>query len=558
MLQSITIQNYALIDKLDITFEKGFTTITGETGAGKSIIIGAIGLLLGQRADSKSIKAGKSRCTVEATFLTDKYHLEPFFEENDLEYDGTDCIVRREVNLNGKSRGFINDTPVSLAQLKELGDKLIDIHSQHQNLLLNNEEFQLEVVDMVANHSQLYQEYQKSFQDYQTILTTLDKLEKKYSLERSKQVMVGLRLNQIQRADLKPNDQVELEENLEKLKHSEDIKEGFFRIAGFLNEEETGIIQAAKKCMQILNILKDYYPKAKDWGERMENCFLDLKDMADDIEKEEDSIDFDNDKLEYINNRLDTIYSIEERLGVKTVPEILEKAKEFSAALSETIETGEQIEILTKEKDKMREKANDLADMLTAERKVAAEVIEKEMVESLKPLGMPNIQFKVAISPREKITANGKDKVSFLFTANKNGKMEDVATIASGGEIARVMLSLKALIANTVQLPTIIFDEIDTGVSGDIAERMARIMQSMGQNERQIISITHLPQIAALGSVQYKVYKKDDETETTSHIIRLTNQERIEEIAQMLSGSTLTDAAVENAKELLKHAAQKK
>lgn len=558
MLRTLTIQNYALIDKLDISFEKGFTTITGETGAGKSIMLGAIGLLLGQRADIRSIKAGASRCTVEATFETASYNLQDFFRENNLEYDGNECILRREITTNGKSRGFINDTPATLNQMKALGDKLIDIHSQHQNLLLNREDFQLEIVDIISNDTPVLENFRKAYQEHRECAEKLEELKKSTEMTASERSYILIQLDRIQKLNLTPDMQDTLEEQREKLTHAEEILEGLNQINNSLYQDDNSILSTLKTNKRTIELIGGHYSKAREWGERIENCYIELKDIAGEIDKDLEDFSFNPQELLSINETLDEINSLEHLYKVNTVQGIMDIAESFRTKLNAENDNKMLIEDLSKEESELARKAVEKAQKLTEARKKAASLIEKEMIESLKQLGMPNIRFKVDISPLEKMTSMGTDSVAFLFTANKNANMENVADIASGGEIARVMLSLKALIADTVQMPTIIFDEIDTGVSGDIAERMARIMEGMGRNGRQIISITHLPQIAALGATQYKVYKKDNETETTSHIRKLTDQERIDEIAHMLSGSTLTDAAIENAKELLKQASKTK
>ncbi len=558
MLRTLTIQNYALIDKLDISFEKGFTTITGETGAGKSIMLGAIGLLLGQRADIRSIKAGASRCTVEATFETASYNLQDFFRENNLEYDGNECILRREITTNGKSRGFINDTPATLNQMKALGDKLIDIHSQHQNLLLNREDFQLEIVDIISNDTPVLENFRKAYQEHRKCAEKLEELKKSTEMTASERSYILIQLDRIQKLNLTPDMQDTLEEQREKLTHAEEILEGLNQINNSLYQDDNSILSTLKTNKRTIELIGGHYSKAREWGERIENCYIELKDIAGEIDKDLEDFSFNPQELLSINETLDEINSLEHLYKVNTVQGIMDIAESFRTKLNAENDNKMLIEDLSKEESELARKAVEKAQKLTEARKKTASLIEKEMIESLKQLGMPNIRFKVDISPLEKMTSMGTDSVAFLFTANKNANMENVADIASGGEIARVMLSLKALIADTVQMPTIIFDEIDTGVSGDIAERMARIMEGMGRNGRQIISITHLPQIAALGATQYKVYKKDNETETTSHIRKLTDQERIDEIAHMLSGSTLTDAAIENAKELLKQASKTK
>ena len=551
MLQSIHIQNYALIESLDIDFHSGFSVITGETGAGKSIILGAIGLLVGQRADSKAIKNGASKCVVEARFDISTYQLQEFFEENDLEYEGQECILRREVNASGKSRAFINDTPASLVQMKALGEKLIDVHSQHQNLLLNQEDFQLNVLDILAKADAELQAYKALYGQYKQtsreLATLIDEAEK----SRQDEEYIRFQVTQLDEAKLQSGEQEELEQEAETLTHAEDIKGSLYKVNQLMDADNQNLLSLAKEGTHVLQGISRVYAPATEWANRLESCYLELKDLANEIAYASEDIEFNPARLDYVNERLNTIYTLQQKHRVSSVDELLALADGLREKLDAITSSDDRIQALTQQKDKLYQQVLSQAEVLTRLRTEASKEIENQMQAYLIPLGMPNVRFAVELSPRKEPDASGMDNVSFLFSANKNGTLQQVASIASGGEIARVMLSLKAMIAGAVQLPTIIFDEIDTGVSGSIAEKMALIMQEMGQANRQVISITHLPQIAARGAYHYKVYKEDTETGTNSHIRALNNEERINEIANMLSGATLTEAALNNAKALL-------
>ena len=551
MLQSIHIQNYALIESLDIDFHSGFSVITGETGAGKSIILGAIGLLVGQRADSKAIKTGASKCVVEAHFNISTYQLEDFFNENDLEYDGEECILRREVHASGKSRAFINDTPASLVQMKALGEKLIDVHSQHQNLLLNHEDFQLNVLDILANSREALQTYKSLYNSYKQTVRELNTLIEEAEKNRQDEEYICFQVQQLEDAHLQAGEQEELEQELEMLTHAEDIKSSLFKVNQLMDEGEMNLVSLSKEAMQVLQSISRVYAPASEWSNRLESCYLELKDMAHEIAYASDEIEFNPTRLDYVNERLNLIYTLQQKHQLSSVEELLELAGKLNEKLDAITSSDDHIQELTQKKDLLYQQVLSQAEILTRMRTEASKEIEAQMQAYLIPLGMPNVRFAVELSPRKEPDASGMDNVSFLFSANKNGTLQQVASIASGGEIARVMLSLKAMIAGAVKLPTIIFDEIDTGVSGSIAEKMALIMQEMGQADRQVISITHLPQIAARGAHHYKVYKEDTEVGTNSHIRILNEEERINEIAHMLSGATLTEAALNNAKALL-------
>ena len=551
MLQSIHIQNYALIESLDIDFHSGFSVITGETGAGKSIILGAIGLLVGQRADIKAIKTGANKCIVEARFNISSYQLEAFFEEHDLEYEDGECILRRELLASGKSRAFINDTPASLTQMKALGEKLIDVHSQHQNLLLNHEDFQMSVIDILANDEEQLTAYKTLYQDYKRTSRELSQLIEQAEKSRQDEDYISFQVKQLEEARLQSGEQEELEQEAETLSHAEDIKASLYRVNQLMASDDTTLLSVTKDCMQSLQSISRVYAPAQEWMSRLESCYIELKDLANDVASAGEEIEFNPSRLEFVNERLNLIYSLQQKHRVSTVDELIAIAEKLRTQLDAITSSDERILELTRQKEDLYNKVKASARVLTEVRTITAQAMEKQMQAYLVPLGMPNVRFAVELTPRKEPDASGMDCVNFLFSANKNGTLQQVASIASGGEIARVMLSLKAMIAGAVKLPTIIFDEIDTGVSGSIAEKMALIMQEMGQADRQVISITHLPQIAARGAHHYKVYKEDTETGTNSHIRPLTHEERINEIANMLSGATLTEAALNNAKALL-------
>lgn len=551
MLQSLYIQNYALIDKLDISFTSGFSVITGETGAGKSIILGAIGLLLGQRADVKAIKNGASKCIVEAKFRIATYGLEDFFAENDIEYDPEECIIRREIGINGKSRAFINDTPASLAQMKVLGEKLIDIHSQHQNLLLNKEGFQLNILDILAQDGKQLDNYHKIYSDYKQICKELDDFIGQTEKSRQDEDYIRFQLEQLKEAGLKENEQKILEQEAETLSHAEDIKASLYKAKQLVDNDEGGTLLQTRECIQTLQNISNVYSPAAEWVERLQSCYIELKDIAHDLSNAEEGIEFNPSRLDYVNERLNLIYNLQQKHHTDNIEDLLKLQQTYEEELESITSFDEHIAELNRKKDTLYRQVMEQAKILTETRSVAARHIEEHMKSLLVPLGMPNVRFAVELNPRKEPDAKGMDSVNFLFSANKNGSLQNVASIASGGEIARVMLSLKAMIAGAVKLPTIIFDEIDTGVSGSIAEKMALIMQDMGRQNRQVISITHLPQIAARGTAHYKVYKEDTDSGTNSHIRLLTAEERVREIANMLSGTTLTEAAINNARSLL-------
>ena len=551
MLQSIHIQNYALIESLDIDFHPGFSVITGETGAGKSIILGAIGLLVGQRADIKAIKKGANKCVVEARFNVSSYQLEEFFSEHDLEYEDGECILRRELMASGKSRAFINDTPASLAQMKALGEKLIDVHSQHQNLLLNHEDFQLSVLDILSHNEQQLASYKQLYASYKQTSCELANLIEEAEKNRQDEEYIRFQVSQLEEANLQAGEQEELEQESETLSHAEEIKANLYKVDQIMASDDMTLLSATKDCMQTLQGISRVYTPAQEWLNRLESCYIELKDLAGEVSNASEEVEFNPSRLEYVNDRLNLIYSLQQKHRVSSVEELISITDDLRNKLDTITSSDDRIQELTAKKEALYKEVKAMAKVLTEVRSAAAKEVENQMQAYLIPLGMPNVKFAVELTPRKEPDASGMDCVTFLFSANKNGTLQNVASIASGGEIARVMLSLKAMIAGAVKLPTIIFDEIDTGVSGYIAEKMALIMQEMGQADRQVISITHLPQIAARGANHYKVYKEDTEDGTNSHIRPLTHEERINEIANMLSGATLTEAALNNAKALL-------
>ncbi len=551
MLKHLYIKNFTLIDTLDIELHPGFSVITGETGAGKSIILGAIGLLLGQRADSKTIKQGADKCVIEAHFDLSRYNMGSFFAENDIEYDIDDCIVRRELTASGKSRAFINDTPVQLSMLKELGDRLMDIHSQHQNLLLNKQDFQLNVVDILADDSKELDAYRQTFFEYRKAEQELSQLREDIERNRQNVDFLQFQYQELSSANLKEGELEELEQKSDTMTHSEDIKSALYEADNAFQDEDNGIIRSLRSSISALNGISKVFPDAKELTERMDSAYIELKDIASEISDHLEDIDFDPSELDSVNNRLDKLYDLQKKYRAETIEELITTRDDLQEKLNNIENSDEALESLQASVAKLKADIEKKADALTKLRTKAAQKIEKDMQSRLVPLGMPNVRFSISIT-KEQPGTYGQDKVAFLFSANTSTPLQPVSQVASGGEIARVMLSLKAMISGAVKLPTIIFDEIDTGVSGKIAEKMAEIMQEMGNNERQVISITHLPQIAALGSTHYKVAKEETSQGTTTSMTMLTPDERIREIAQMLSGSDVSEAAIQNAKELLK------
>ena len=550
MLRQLYIRNFTLIDELDITFKPGFSVITGETGAGKSIILGAIGQILGNRADARMVKAGCDKCVIEAHFDLSNYDMESFFDDNDIDYEPEDCIIRRELKANGKSRAFINDTPVALTTARELGQQLVDIHSQHQNLLLQKEDFQLNVVDIIAHNSQLLNDYRTLFDGYAKAKAALREKEEECEKDRANEDFLRFQADELVKAQLVDGEQEELEQELETLSHAEDIKGALFDADNLLSGDDRCITQSCKTMLSRLSDIRDVYPAIRQVTERIDSAYIELKDIARDISNLAESIDFDPARLTMANERLDTIYTLQKKHHVESVAELIAIRDSLTARLNDITNSEDMLEDMRRQVEDMHRKATEAAARLTESRQEAARRVTEQLLAQMTSLGMPNARFEIKFEAKE-LAVDGADRISYMFSANKNVPLEPIAQVASGGEVARVMLSLKAMISGAVKLPTIIFDEIDTGVSGRVAEMMAQIMRQMGRADRQVISITHLPQIAALGTTHYKVEKTDTDDTTISRMRMLGHDERIKEIAQMLSGSNISDAAIENAKSLL-------
>lgn len=551
MIKKLSVSNYTLIDELHIDFEPGFSVITGETGAGKSIILGALSLILGQRADLKSLRHSDEKAVIEGVFDIASYHLRDFFDENELDYDEGECILRREILPSGKSRAFINDTPVSVAQLKALGEQLIDIHSQHQNLLLVDSRFQLRVVDTMAGDAALLADYREHYHRWRERLQAFARLQEENRTGREEEDYLRYQLGQLDEAQLKEGEQEELEGELQTLQHAEEIKNELAVLQACLHGEETGVVSLLNAALSRMKSLSRLYPEVDEWIGRLESDYIDLKDIATTVDRSQENLNIDPERLAWVENRLDTYYSLQQKHRVSNAAELLALRDSFAERLARIENYDEELAALKRQVEEQEQQVRDLAARLTEVRQQSAAGISQTLTERVKPLGMPHLQFEIEVAPRPQLDETGGDAIRFLFSANKNQPLQPVSEVASGGEISRLMLSLKALVAHAMALPTIIFDEVDTGVSGEIADKMARIMREMAQC-MQVISITHLPQVAAWGQTHYRVYKSDTDTATATHLVRLTDKQRVEEIARMLSGSSLTAAALDNARELLK------
>ena len=479
--------------------------------------------------------------------------MEPFFVDNDIDYDESDCIVRREITANGKSRAFINDTPVTLNAMRELGEQLIDIHSQHQSLLLQKADFQLNVVDIIASDKKQLDAYMQAYQAYRQAQSDYERFQQAYNTNKDNEEFLRFQVNELQDAQLKVGEQDELEQQIKTLSHAEDIKEALYNATNMLTEDSTGAIELVRQGMDSLSRIADLAPDLGEISERLDSAYIELKDIGQELDSRLEHVSYDPEELQKLTDRLDLLYTLERKFHVDSVEDLISKRDEMAAELQDIDGGTEHLEeLMAKEKQACAEcMAHGRA--LSETRHKAAKKVEDEMKRRLMPLGIPKVNFEIEIVPKD-CAPDGIDKVSFLFNANAGQQLQPISQVASGGEIARIMLALKAMISGAVKLPTIIFDEIDTGVSGRIAEKMAEIMREMGCNHRQVISITHLPQIAAMGTSHYKVSKEDTATGTVSHMIELSNDERVPEIAQMLSGSDVSSAAIENAKTLLKNA----
>jgi len=550
MLTRLKIQNYALIRELDVDLAPGFSIITGETGAGKSILLGALALILGQRADSSVLNDKSVKCVVEANFRIEGLGLEDLFLDNDLDFDNM-AIFRREINPAGKSRAFINDSPVMLKVMQDIGYRLIDIHSQNQNLEINDQTFQMMVVDICAGNQEKLLNYRQRYRDYRKITSDLN--EAIVAVEKSKADLdyYQFQFEQLHKANLIEQEQEELEKELELLTHAEEIKSGLSNVTELLNGDNGSTLIQTKTTIGLITKIINFLPEARNLAQRLESLYVDLKDIAQEVVWIEEKVDFDPERISTINNRLDLIYSLEQKHHVQSVKELIELKDAFEQKILTVSSNEEELLRLSQLKEiKYAEVVSD-AQLLSSGRSSVSADIESRVLSQLVLLGMPNSKFKVEISREDIPGTNGMDRVSFLFTANKNGVLSEISKVASGGELSRLMLAIKALISRSKALPTIIFDEIDSGVSGDIADRMGIILKEISA-DMQVINITHLPQIAARGDHHFLVYKQDSANDTTTRLKRLTKEERIKELAKMLSGENITAAAILNAEELLK------
>ncbi|HOO98732.1 MAG TPA: DNA repair protein RecN [Bacteroidales bacterium] len=554
MLVKLYVQNYALIRELDIELENGLTIITGETGAGKTILLGALSLILGNRADTSVLLEKSEKCVVEGTFRIEEYDLAEFFNYNELDYDAL-AILRREINPAGKSRAFINDTPVNLSVLKELGDRLIDIHSQHQTLMLHENTFQMNVIDSFAGTLSLLDDYQKIYRRYRSLKKDYDDARSRITQNQSDFEYFSFQLDQLEKAKLVEGEQEELEKEQELLNHAEEIKIGLGTASGLLSSESDSILARLREVKNILQKIRDFLPEAEHVSDRTDSVWIELNDLAGEIEKMAFTVDADPGRLLVVNDRLDALYSLISKHRVSGIPELIALREEIRKNVSTLALGDEKLAEMEKLLTAEHEKLSQMAAILSEKRKSVLPDVEKKITELLKNLGMPNARFRISLSHPDGFSSSGTDHADFLFSANKQVEPENLAKTASGGELSRVMLSLKSLLTRNINLPTIIFDEIDSGVSGEVADKVGRILAGMGKY-MQVINITHLPQVAARGYRHYHVYKDDTGDSTITRVKRLSDDERILEVARLLSGSEITDSSLNNARELIRSAQQ--
>lgn len=556
MLQTLTIDNYALIDHLVFEPGGGLTVITGETGAGKSIMMGALGLILGQRADAKAVRTGATKCVIEAHFDITAYGLQGYFAQNDLEYDPASTIIRREIYATGKSRAFVNDTPVQLQQLRELGSHLIDIHSQHQNLLLGDDKFQLGVVDALAHNQQESAAYRTLYSQLVTVHRQIAQLRAEAERNAQEADYIRYQFTQLDEARLKEGEQEELEAEQDLLSHAEDIKSTLCQMQEGLDGEQQSVVQSIKSLAQRAQELSRVYPEINEIAERLQTDYIDLKDIADEVAGRAEDVNYDPQRLAEIDERLSTLYSLQKKHGAGSVSELMALRDELCDRMLSIDGSDERIEELEQEERKLMALTAKSADALTTTRRRAADLLQQELIKRVTFLGMPNLRFEVSITKDSghdglPYGPTGQDQVEFLFSANRNQALRPAGEVASGGEISRLMLGIKSLVASARTLPTIIFDEIDTGVSGDIADRMGQVMKELSSH-LQVITITHLPQVAGKGNQHFKVYKSDTDDTTVTQIQQLNADQRLREVARMLSGSDITAEALANAKILIR------
>ena len=551
MLKHISIRNYALIESVEVDFTSGFSVITGETGHGKSVFLGAVSMLLGQRSDVKAIREGADKCIIEGCFDISGFGLQPFFEENEIDYDD-ECIVRRELTASGRSRVFVNDTPVGVTQLKEIGAKLIDIHSQHQNLLIADKNYQLSVLDTLADDKLLLDRYSKEYNAYLSLVREIERMKEELEKSRRDEEWLRFQMNELESASLKDGELEELEQEVQELSHSEEIQAALYGACNAIDSDERGsLLTALRDASSALSRIASHYGAAEELSERLESNYIELKDCCSEMMQRAERVQFAPDRLEFVERRIALIYDLQKKHRVATVGELIALYNDISARLERISCGDDDIKDAEKQLSALRAGMADIAGELTEKRRQSAERLKNDITAILVNLGMPMIRFEVDMKRTSDFTSNGVDSVNFLFSANSSSAPQPLCDVASGGEMSRVMLAFKSLIASQRNQPTLIFDEVDTGVSGVIAERMGRLMQQMGGANRQVLSITHLPQVAALGVNHYKVYKEETEKGTVTNMIKLDQQERVREIAQMMSGEQLTDAAIENASLLL-------
>ncbi|MGB1043053.1 MAG: DNA repair protein RecN [Tenacibaculum sp.] len=549
MLTHLSIHNYALINQLTIDYTKGLSIITGETGAGKSILLGALGLVMGNRADLSSLKNTEKKCVIEAQFLVEGYALQKLFKKLDLDYEA-ETIIRREILPSGKSRAFVNDTPVTLAVLSALKTKLIDIHSQHQTMQLSDIAFQFSVIDALAKSQAKIASYQRGLVKYNSLNKELKVLEADVQ-KSNEQYEYNLHLfNELEEANLQEGEQEMLEQKLEKLNNIEEIKLNLSEALQISVNDEIGLQSLLHSLENNLQKISSYAKNYEDIASRVSSIKIELDDIVTELENANEEVEFNPNEIEELNDRLQLIYNLQKKHSVESIKELQVIYEKLSEKVAQVQDAGSIIEAKNKEIKEVAVKLDEVAAMITKSRTKAIPKLQKELEFLLSELGMPNARFSITIEASDKYLSNGKDALSFLFSANKGGNFGELKKVASGGELSRIMLSIKKILSENIQLPTIIFDEIDTGVSGEVSNKIAKIMQDMSVN-MQVITITHLPQIAAKGNQHYKVYKGEEEGVTTSNLKLLTTDERIKEIAEMLSGKDISESALTHAKELL-------
>lgn len=550
MLKQIHIQNYALIENLKIDFNAGYSVITGETGAGKSILLGALSLILGNRADTGILKDKEQKCVVEAEFDIQRFSLKVFYDKYDIDYDEL-TIIRREISPSGRSRAFINDTPVNLSVLKDLSVQLTDIHSQHQNLHLNDNSFQLNVLDAYAGLKSELEDYKKDYFEYLKIKKEYKQLIERAEKEKKDYEFLQFQFEELEKANLKAEEQKEIEAELKQLNHAGEIIESLTSSFSVLSDEDAGVVNNLRLSISSLKQIQSFFEKANSLNTRLESAKIEIEDIANELEILAEDVEHNPERAEFLKERIDIIYSLQNKHKVSSVEELISIKDNLQLKLDDITSFDGQISEMKENLSIKLQIIENKADVISKSRAGSSKKLEDGIIDILQKLGMPSAKFKVKQENTESLTETGKDKISFLFSANKHSEPQEISNIASGGEISRLMLAIKSVISDTMALPVIIFDEIDTGVSGDIAEKIGNIMKAMSEN-MQVISITHLPQVASRADFHFKVYKVESERDTQTNIVKLTEQERINELATMLSGENITDAALKNAEELLK------